>query len=278
MLHKINPFKCCSLKNSIYFFAAVAAIASLTGCRLDPEKELQQEWYVTDYHTPLADGTTSSPVNVLKLYKNGKYSQFGNYSNFSFGIWRYDKDKHIFRLHPLQTKQDILDSYYYINEMKPGFMQVSLFRNLPMKPGTEELFFSLEAAATGKSSFDPYKPEMHTWRQKPRRSETDLQISERVKAYLIFVKTMYQHAIDHKFQSIAMNWYPHPLRMHYGNGVRMAYSDELDDWNSCFYDSVQAVKGYQCISGPFQKVKITPGKSKAERNLDIVEQLLRQMK
>ncbi len=274
MLKNNHLNKCCFLKNSIYFFAIIAALACLAGCKMNPEKELIKEWYVTAYRTPLADFEGTEPVTVIRLYKGGTYSQFGNYSNYTFGNWRFDKPNRLLILHPVEGKQEILDSYYYISDMRSNEMKVALYRNLPIKPGTEELFFTLQAYANAKTENDPYKPTLHKWRKKPASPETDEQIKERVKNYLSFLKTMYRHTIDNNFNSLSTNWYPNPLLMHYGNGVRMAYSDELDDWNACFYDSAQAVKGYQCISGPFQNITLKSKSGKFERNLDLVEQLL----
>jgi len=277
MFYNIICSKCCSLKNSIYFFTAFIAFSMLAGCRIDPEKELKKEWYVTAYHTPLANIGGKGPTNVFRFYGDGKYSQFGK-DNYSFGRWRFNKPQRIIHLQPEEGKLEILDSYYYITTMQATIMELVLYRNIPVKKGTEELYFTLEALANKNSKYDPYHPEMHRWRHKPEKPETDEQIKGRAINYLTFLKTLYQHAIDNDFSSLMNDWYPHPLRMHYGNGVRMAYSDELDDWNDCFYDSAQAVKGYQCISGTFQNIKLKSTKNKLERNLDVVEQLLSQMK
>ncbi|MCU0322180.1 MAG: hypothetical protein MUE72_07170 [Chitinophagaceae bacterium] len=55
---------------------------------------------------------------------------------------------------------------------------------------------------------------------------------------------------------------------------RMAYSNELNDWNRCFFNEEQAVEGYKVFSGVIYKVKLHHKESVAERNLDMVNQLL----
>ena len=68
-----------------------------------------------------------------------------------------------------------------------------------------------------------------------------------------FEKAWYRYAIQNEFETLSTGWYPNPMLMHYANGIRMAYSDELYDWNNCFYDSAQAVKGI-CASAALFKI------------------------
>ncbi len=269
--------KCCFPKSSIYFLITLNVLC-VVGCRpIDVGTTLINEWYTTRNETPLAHTGGEGPVSIFRFYEGGKYSQFGT-DNYSFGVWGYKKADSILYLHPYQGSTEILDSYYYVNKVTEGSMYLTLYRNLPIKPGHEELLLTMKAGPGNADKNDPYPPELHTWRIKPMHPETDTQIFNRAKSYLLFLRIMYRHAISNEMESMPVNWYPHPLRMHYGNGVRMAYNDELNDWYSCFYDTAQAAKGYFCISNPLRNVTIKSTENKFVRNLDCVEQLLKQMK
>jgi hypothetical protein len=62
--------------------------------------------------------------------------------------------------------------------------------------------------------------------------------------------------------------------MHYGNGVRIVYNNELADWYSCFCNVEEGNEAYKLISAGMQKSKIKRFESKVERNLQYIKQLV----
>ena len=127
-------------------------------------------------------------------------------------------------------------------------------------------------AITNISKQDPFKKQMHSWRNRPAQQENDVQIKQRVVAYLQFLLALYQHAKDNQLENPGGTWYPQPIKF-YSNKVSMAYENELADWYSCFYSKEDAVKGYQLISGALMRAKIK-GEDDLSRNINCLEQLL----
>lgn len=274
----LNKIKCCFEKNGILFFIALIFL-SLTACKLNPEKELPREWFVTE--SKLADfdyGSGDRPASVFRFYEDGTYSEFCENSSFSFGQWKFDKPARLNSMHQLSGDVKQKDNYFFIEYMLADRMKISLYNRLPVRTSKEQLEYTLTPGVSSSMAEDPYVPAMHQWRIPPAGPETDPMISQRAKSYLLFLEKLYKHAIKNNIKSLKSDWYPNPVKMHYGNGVQMARADELDDWYKCFYDTAQAVKGYQCISGPFFNSKLKHSSNKFERNLDLVEQLLQDMK
>lgn len=229
------------------------------------------EWYVMDTRYPLADLEGRNDEYLLRIYPNGRYTQFGIHGH-NEGKWNMDEAKKQLHLSPTNGSLQHMDSYYILDKTLNMEVTARLFRKPYANDANVEktVFFKCRI---NKSKHDPYAATMQTWRQQPTTPETDGQIRQRVLRYLDFLTEMYQHAIDNDLKELSGSWYPQPILMHYGNGVRMAYSNELDEWNKCFYDSAQAVKGYQVLSGAMYKTKLGSFDSKFERNLDFVQQL-----
>ncbi|HMP92354.1 MAG TPA: hypothetical protein PKD90_05750, partial [Phnomibacter sp.] len=139
--------------------------------------------------------------------------------------------------------------------------------------GTEEGTYTFTGYPATEDT-DPFSPEANRWRIPPAQPESLEDIRQRVLDFLVFQRNWYAFVLQHKMDPILINWYPNPMLMHYANGVRMAYADELDSWNRCFYDSTAAVRGYQFIGGGLREVTIKKTDNKVERNLDCLKQMI----
>jgi hypothetical protein len=274
--------RCRFVKGGIYFFIATLIVS---GCKLDPQKNLVNDWVVTSYKTnfgyteknEIKKGNTS----YFRFYANQTYSQMGS-TGYTNGLWKFDEVKRLLQLEPKKmignSTGEILTSYYYINNMKANTMQLALYRNLPMKPGTEENYITLDKInSNAVPQNDPFNPINNEWRKKPSQPESETDLKNRTKAYLNFLKTYFTYAIDNKLEVLNYDWYPEPILMHYSNGARMANTEELSSWYQCFYDTAQAVKAYTYISTPFMEVNLKKTPDRFERNLDIIEQILKKM-
>jgi hypothetical protein len=231
------------------------------------------EWYqTTETFQPWIVNTENM---VLRLYPKGVYTQYGT-NSYSFGKWRINEKGGYIHLHQDAGTFEEEDEYLKIEMLQARRLTTAAFYAMPFYSNQQQNLYRFKGL-TNHSKADPYSPEMNGWRKQPQVPEAPANIKKRVVNYLHFVQAVYQHAIDNDLESINDYWYPSPLRMHYGNGVRMAYSNELDDWNRCFYDSAQAVKGYQIISGELYDVKLKTGVNHFERNLDCVDQILKRL-
>ena len=249
-------------------------LLGLQSCHTSPQNLLIAEWYFTDEtFTSLSSPTEDM---VLRLYPKGVYTRFGTFS-YSVGKWRFNDKGNYIHLHQDTGTLQQKDVYYKIELLQARHLTVTQYSKMPFYTNEQTEICHLRRQKNDSES-DPYNPATNVWRQPPTASETPAGIQKRVAAYLHFLQSMYHHAIDNDMETIDNRWYPTPIQMHYGNGVRMAYSTELDDWNRCFYDSAQAIKGYQFLSGQIYALHIKTDVNKFERNLDCVEQLLKGLK
>lgn len=227
------------------------------------------EWYVKQ------DKQKDDVANKLGMYALRFYSD-GNYVLcaellFEQGSWAFDHEKKLLVLKP-SVVRDSLKERYLIDQSEPGSKtQFSFYSSYPVEKANPDERVNVQAVRN-LSKADPFAAAMHGWRNKPTRQETAAQIKLRTKAYLQFLLALYQHTNDNHIENPGGNWYPKPVKF-YSNKVKMAYADELADWNHCFYNEAQAVEGYKLISGGLMRVKIT-GENDVERNIDCVKQLL----
>ena len=242
----------------------------LQSCHTGTQNPLIAEWYFTEEtFTSLSSPTEDK---VLRLYPKGVYTQFGSFG-YSAGKWRYnDKGKYIY-LHPDADASGKSDIYYSLALLEDKHLKAVMHYKTLNNPDIEPNLCYLRSLRN-KSSYDPYSPEMNTWRRPPAKPETEAAIRQRTIDYLRFLKAVYKHALDNDIETLDEDWYPAPILLRYSNKVRMAYSTELSDWNQCFYNYDQAVKGYQLISGQVYDLHIKASSNKFERNLDCVGQIL----
>lgn len=260
-----------ALRTLLACLLATSILFLLQGCKTDPKNSLIAEWYQSTETFSLWE--TAAENMVLRLYPKGVYTQYGT-GSYSFGRWRYNEKGAYLHLHQETGTLKEADEYLKIELLQARQLTAGLFFQMPFYSNQQRTLYHFKRQAND-SEEDPYSPEANQWRKPPTAPETNAAIKKRVVAYLHFLHAMYQHAIDNDMETLSDSWYPTPIQMHYANGVRMAYSNELDNWNSCFYDSAQAVTGYQFISGGIYELHLKTGTNRFERNLDCVEQLLK---
>ena len=209
---------------------------------------------------------------VIRFYENGAYSHFG-YNFFAFGNWKWDDRKNIITLNPTTSKDNNFTQQYKIEKKLDDSYSI---RKLIVRDG-KALVQRLEnktIALNTVTSNAPFTREMNTWRIKPMKSESATEIKLRTLNYLNFLLSYYEFVQDNKIDFLTYNWYATPIQMHYGNGVRMAYNNELADWYSCFYSVEEGNEAYKLISAGVQKSKIKSSESRAERNLEFIKELI----
>lgn len=227
------------------------------------------EWYVLKGKDD-DDKGNKLDMYALRFYPDGKYTFCADLL-FEQGKWAFDAQKKMLVLDPETGDTTIKERYLFDQTEPTGKGQFSFYSAYPIdKANPDELVRVI--AITNTSKNDPFKKEMHSWRTRPTQQENDVQLKQRVVAYLQFLLAFYQHAKDNNLENPGGTWYPQPIKF-YSNKVSMAYENELGDWYTCFFSKEDAVKGYQLISGALMKAKIE-GEDDVSRNIHCVEQLL----
>lgn len=213
---------------------------------------------------------------VIRFYENGTYSHFA-YNFFAYGNWKWNEEKKKLTLTPTFSKDSLFDQQFKIEKKDVTSYSIKKVINQDGKTLIERN----EHAAIGLSSVtakDPFSKEINTWRIKPKKTETLKEIKTRTLSYLQFLVTYHEFIKENKIDIYVYSWYATPIQMHYGNGVRMAYSDELTDWYACFYAVEEANEAYKLLGGALRKSKLKNIENKAERNADYVRQLIEAIK
>ncbi len=245
----------------------------LTACSGGTDKfKLEQAWlskkYVTASGLDLGDAS-----RVIKFYRDGSYAFFGP-GGYNYGKWTEDANTQTIQLKPKKGKLEAIDAYWRYQVQSPKEMKVRIYREPLAPPAALEATMVLTAPG-GKPDPDPFSPDVNAWREKPQQEEDLSAIRGRVLKYLRFLEAVWSYAEKQQVATMPTAWFPRPILMEYSNGVRMAYSTELDDWNECFYDSAAAVKGYQYLSGALREIQLLETPNRFERNRDCIEQMIK---
>jgi hypothetical protein len=271
-----NFFKGCPCKGSL-FSLLCCGLLCLGSCDMPGTQfSLHRAWISQKFVT--ASGMDLAGNNrIVRFYENGTYTMFGSLSRYDVGRWVQAQKANYMILHPKRGNLEWIDAYWQYQPVSRTEMKTFVYRNAAMRAGTEEGFYMMKGFAA-KGSHDPFHPDMNQWRIPPDTTESMDEIRQRVLDFLLFQKAWYEFARDNDLEMLPTGWYPQPMQMHYANGVRMAYADELADWNTCFFDSVAAVRGYQYIGGALREVKLLATENRIERNLDCVNQMMEVLK
>ena len=247
---------------------------SLLGCNLIPGKnsmKLEQLWWLETVAAP--QGTTmGSGKRMYRFYGDGTYTLTGS-SGIDSGTWVHNKARKTIELHFRKGNLEQMDSYWLYRIQPEKELQVQVFRNPIMDPEkVESVLTLLPVGNDGKA--DPVKFSANSWRIAPKAPESAEAIKQRTLSYLHFQEALYKFALNNKVSVLPTSWFPEPILIAYSNGVRMAYSDELDTWNACFYNSSEATQGYMYISSALRKITLSSAENRFERNLDCIRQLI----
>jgi hypothetical protein len=264
-------YKGCHTVGSLFLFAMVMILAAGCNTASDSKKlNLHQAWFTKKFVTASGMEMGSYNYRIIRFYENGTYTMYGA-GGYDAGKWFHSPKKTTITLEPETGDLDQLNAFWNY-EAKGNVMSTLVYRKPSMIPGTQEGTYELEGFGS-KGNDDPFALSMHQWRMKPTKKESLTAIKTRVLGYLRFLESLYKYLLANDVVAIGSHWFPEPMKMNYSNGVRMAYADELEDWNDCFYDAEQAVKGYQFLSGAMRSVQLKEVENRFERNLDCVQQL-----
>ncbi len=253
-----------------YLFILFICI-SIVGCNPNTKFSLNGDWFIVQegYNDQDSSGYENMALN---LKSDGSYAHFA--ANFyNYGKWKWDATTSRITLTPESGHPR--NGTFVFELVKQEKEEVQVKRILQkgevlVKRKKADKWFGNKNMV----SESPFESKYNQWRVKPTNPETREQIRERTFQYIQFLKICFQYQVDNKIESLTHGWYPQPFQLHFINTARMAYSNELIDWNACFYNEEQAVEAYKLISGTMYKLKVHNKETIAERNLDLVVQLL----
>lgn len=244
----------------------------LFSCKEKSNNFFAKDWYLIQ--AGFNDNDSSGYENMaLSLNEDGTYSHYA-VGFYNYGKWEWSEGEQVIRLMPDSGNQ-LNGTFVFEVVEKKEEGEISVKRilkkgNVLVKKKRADTWYSVE----NKTKYNPFKPELNTWRIKPSAPESKEQIKARTILYIQFLKEYFNYIIENDLQYLTYGWYPQPFRLHFANTARMSYSTELIDWNKCFYNEEQAVEGYKLLSGSMYYLKLKHRESLAERNLDLVNQLL----
>lgn len=244
----------------------------LLSCKQEPNQKFVKDWYFIQ--SGFNDNDSSGYENMaLSLRDDGTYSHYA-VSFYNYGKWEWSEGEKVIRLIPDSGNQLNGTFVFEVTERK-GDDEISVKRiqkkgNVLVKKKKPDTWYGVQ----NKTKYTPFNPALNTWRIKPKTLESAEQIKARTILYIQFLKEYFHYIIENDLQYLTYGWYPQPFRLHFANTARMSYSTELIDWNKCFYNEEQAVEGYKLFSGSMYYLKLKHRESLAERNLDLLNQLL----
>jgi hypothetical protein len=210
---------------------------------------------------------------VLKLNEDSTYCHYA-VNFYSFGKWRWNNKSMRLLLTP--TSGNTVPKRRFLEISLLRYNMISTKKIIKSSNGlTTEHDSTIFNTLNTQSKIDPLSLENNTWRIRPMQPETPEQIKKRTVDYLKFVRAYNQHLLDANIIEYTTGWYPKPVLMQFGNGVRMAYDDELNDWYACFYNKDQAIEGYKLMSGSMYYITIHHKENLLDRNIDVIDQLLK---
>jgi hypothetical protein len=220
------------------------------------------------------------PYSFIRLQKNGKFMAAA-LRGYASGTWQK-----ITSDGAMVLALD-MDSTTATDELAPAAFRITYhsanYLNLVLARSESDIEtgnLTLLRMRPGKiqTEADPFDPTMHQWRIKPVKAELPGEIKARTISYLRFLRNFYAFSANNKLENPDTDWFPTVMKMDNYNSVRLSYSTELKDWYKCFYNEEQAVEGYKIISGPFLNIKLKKIEDLNQRNVDVIEQILNQLK
>jgi hypothetical protein len=283
------------LPNVRSFFPFLLLIILLAACKSNQEK-ITQRWVFTDLQTPssksLGEAFEENLVaeitsglrkkiqgNRLVLDKDGKY--FGVLLNrYITGRWEWvnagpavithiDYPQNIdlkweLRKQGSKAVEFVTDAEKMLRltkAMQEPDDTTEVYDKLLNQQGDWTIAAESETDIFNEKDPDPWSPELNKWRQKPAASETTAQIRQRVRNHLYFMYSFFNFAIKDNRYWVSQDWFFSVLKPA-SNGLALYSSKKLPSrWCRCFYDSAQAIKGYEMIQKTFHADITVPEES-----------------
>ena len=180
----------------------------------------------------------------LALYKDFSVTENAR-CNVRFGKWKIDKK----RRQLLLSFADGTHTSYFVEKILLQKMVVL------QKIGDDDvtISFSSDGLAREQFSDDPFYPSNNQWRIKPKSSETDKQILERIKGCVHFYSLFFLDNNQRQETDISFIGLPNCFQW-YNGGIGLIDRLDLDKkWMDCFYSEKEALRGYEMLKRLIEK-------------------------
>ncbi len=184
-----------------------------------------------------------------------------------YGRWEYDNKQKTISFHYSKGEKDI----YKIAALAPDELVL-------VNTGIESVT-TLKFLAAGKRykniSDDPFHISNNQWRLHPKKSETEQQIRQRLKAYLHFNILFYRDNLAKESKTISFYGLPTCLKWYAGGIYMVKEKDMNENWFYCFYNKDQAMKAYKIMGELLTKKYDWPkgNVNWVNKNLAVLEQI-----
>jgi hypothetical protein len=293
----------------VRFYTFLFVCVLLASCKSNEEK-IMQRWVFTGLQTPVSKafgeafddnsmveitGALRNRIqgNRLVLDKDGKcYGVLLN--RYITGQWEWvnvepsiithiDYPQHIdlkwqLRKQGSKSVEFVTDAEKILRLAKamqePGDSAI-LYDRLLTDKGDWTISAESESDIFDGKSLDPWSPEMNKWRHQPAAPETSTQIRERVRNHLQFMYSFFNFVIKDNRYWVSQDWFFSVLKPA-SNGLALYSKHKIPvRWYQCFYDSTQAVNGYEMIQRTFHSgIKVPEESDDLKFNKLMLENLL----
>jgi hypothetical protein len=132
-----------------------------------------------------------------------------------------------------------------------------------------------ESADFDEKDSDPWSPSLNQWRLKPANSESADEIKKRVRNHLHFMYSFFSFAIRGERYWVSQDWFFSVIKPGNNGTALLSVRNIPSQWYSCFYDSTQAMQGYELLRKAFHEdLKIPKESNSIVFNKLMLEQLL----
>ena len=225
---------------------------------LDDDKEaLEVASDGSAFEMPVRSFSMAADFTIVKNIRNAMDN----------GTWKFDEAKKILTLKYTNGSSDI----YKLRALAATEMKLT---NVGIKSETVLTFVS-DAKRYKNAADDPFYIAHNKWRIKPRSSETDAAIKQRLKDNLRFFILFYRDVIARKAAAASFYGFPSCLEWYAGRISIQNRKEVSQKWKDCFYNDAQAMKAYDMMDIIISK-KITWPKGTnnwLKKNLFALEQI-----
>ena len=191
--------------------------------------------------------------------------------DIKFGNWKFDEATKLITL--TQSNKQFLQ--YKLLKLSATNLVVNDVADADKK----QLVFIASAKKYTQLNTNPYHISNNTWRIAPKQPETDVQLQERLKNYVLFHINFYKNNLATQQKSISFYGFPTCIKW-YAGGIFLIKENELsNNWFTCFYNKAQALQAYKIMAGIVGKKYKWPTKKMnwVVKNLVVLEQMYASM-
>jgi hypothetical protein len=243
------------MKISKNFGLWIVLFLLFNGCMLHFDSstadQLQGTWRLSDVTSLIANSNNSKTFEeqaqekqlvkegmIYNFFENRSFTEVRKEGTFITGQWEYYND---------DNSQIILYSgkakaSHTIKIGKNQFGRQEM--KLDDSDQNKELSFIKEATAIKDFKSDPFYPENNHWRIKPSGSETETELTNRLKAYLKHIALILKAAKERNQEIVSFEFSMGPIKIYNGGIGVYSYSIVPDSWKACFYNDSDALRAY----------------------------------